>query len=192
MSVSALFVRSDSVYFGLCDAWDIARDASRYAGPFPVVAHPPCRSWGRYSHLAKPRPGERELALLAVDFVRSFGGVLEHPHASKLWRAAGLPSVGRRDEFGGFTLLVDQAWWGHPAPKPTWLYVVGREPESLPALPVSLLRPGRRVENLCAADRERTPEAFASFLVSVAQGCYVDLAEQGITPVVTSSWRLVA
>lgn len=175
MSVSALFVRSDSVYFGLCDAWDIRRDATRYRGPFPVVAHPPCRAWGRYSHLAKPRPFERDLAPYAVDLVRSFGGVLEHPHASKLWGFCGLPRVGERDAWGGFTVLCDQSWWGHPAPKATWLYIVGREPSSLPAMPVALRRPGRRVENLCGADRERTPDAFAAFLVAVAQGCYVDL-----------------
>lgn len=50
MRVAALFVEAHGVYFGLpdVDPWDAARDARQYAGPHPVVAHPPCERWGRY------------------------------------------------------------------------------------------------------------------------------------------------
>lgn len=168
--VSVLFARSDSCYIDLVDdVWDINRDARGYRGPFPVVAHPPCRAWGRLSHLAKPRGDEKALALFAVDCVRSFGGVLEHPHASKLWAAASLPRPGFVDSWGGFTLLVDQGWWGHPAPKPTWLYVCGVDRVSMPVLPVQLHRAGGRTLDLSPSDRERTPLLFARWLVSVAR-----------------------
>ena len=42
--IAALFVATDGCYFGLdgVDPWDIHRDARRYTGPHPVVAHPPC------------------------------------------------------------------------------------------------------------------------------------------------------
>jgi len=58
-NVAALFVRADSSYKSMrgVDAWDEVRDASRYLGPWPVVAHPPCRGWGRLRHLASRSRG---------------------------------------------------------------------------------------------------------------------------------------
>ena len=88
-TVAVLFARSDSVYKTLpgCDVYDMERDARIYDGPHPVVAHPPCRAWGRLRVFASPRPDERNLARLAVAMVREFGGVLEHPAGSTLWAA---------------------------------------------------------------------------------------------------------
>lgn len=171
MLVSVLFARSDSCYFDLAaDVWDINRDARKYLGDQPVVCHPPCRGWGRLRHWAKPRPDEKALALFAVDQVRRVGGVLEHPWGSTLWKAAQLPLPGHGcDAFGGWTLLVDQGWWGHAAPKPTYLYIVGLSRDQLGELPVQLRRAAGRTLELSPADRERTPVAFARFLVDVAE-----------------------
>ena len=48
--IAALFVANPGCYIGLpdVDPWDKERDARTYAGPWPVVAHPPCVRWGRY------------------------------------------------------------------------------------------------------------------------------------------------
>ena len=48
--IAALYVATGGCYFDLegVDPWDEARDARLYAGPHPVVAHPPCQRWGRY------------------------------------------------------------------------------------------------------------------------------------------------
>jgi len=179
--VAALFCRSDSSYLDLLfDVWDAARDARCYAGPWPVVAHPPCRAWGALRHFAKPRDDERELAAFAVAAVRVWGGVLEHPQGSSLWPVAGLPRPGEAaDEFGGFTVLVDQGWFGHFAPKPSWLYVVGMPRHHFPPMPVDDLRrrTGRTLDML-PADRERTPWLFAQFLVGVAARCVTRPAAQ--------------
>lgn len=45
--VAALYVERDGAYYGLehVDPWDVERDARTYAGPWPVVAHPPCNTW---------------------------------------------------------------------------------------------------------------------------------------------------
>jgi hypothetical protein len=50
--IAALYVEPNGAYFGLpgVDPWDQARDARKYAGPWPVVAHPPCERWGRFWH----------------------------------------------------------------------------------------------------------------------------------------------
>lgn len=46
-TVAALFVETGGRYFGLpgIDPWDIERDARKYDGDLPVVAHPPCFLW---------------------------------------------------------------------------------------------------------------------------------------------------
>jgi hypothetical protein len=174
--VSALYCRADSIYRELLfDVWDQARDAQRYTGPWPVIAHPPCRAWGALRHFAKPEPGEKALGLHAVVQVRQWGGVLEHPQGSSLWEAAELPRPGApTDDHGGFTVLVDQGWFGHFAPKPSWLYVVGMPRHHFPPMPVDDLRrrTGRTLDML-PADRERTPWMFARFLIDVAGRCRV-------------------
>ena len=47
--VTALFVQSNGCYFidGV-DCWDEQKDARKYTGNLPVVAHPPCQLWGQY------------------------------------------------------------------------------------------------------------------------------------------------
>lgn len=50
--VAVLFARADSHYKAIdgCDVWDIERDARKWPGGAPVVAHPPCRAWGKASY----------------------------------------------------------------------------------------------------------------------------------------------
>lgn len=71
MTVAILFARADSNYKRLpdCDVWDAERDARRWPGGCTVVAHPPCRAWGRLRHFARPRPDEKALGLWAADQV---------------------------------------------------------------------------------------------------------------------------
>src|SRR5574337_681161 len=91
MTVAVLFARADSIYKALpdCDVWDAERDARRWPGGCPVVAHPPCRAWGRLRTFARPRPDEMNLARLAVALVREFGEAqrLPAPHHEGRTRA---------------------------------------------------------------------------------------------------------
>lgn len=178
--IAVLFARRDSVYKQMlgCDVWDKDRDATHWPGGCSVVAHPPCRAWCRLRMFAKPEIGEKELALFAVEQVRHWGGVLEHPAFSSLWNVAGLPRRLERDCYGGWTLAVPQFWWGHRAAKPTWLYIVGVEPSELPEIPLVLGEPSHVVStrkrvghrpHLHKAEREKTPPAFAAFLCEVAR-----------------------
>lgn len=143
--VAALFVETNGVYFGLpnVDPWDKARDARTYAGPHPVVAHPPCERWGRYWS-GGPNARERRQKgddggcfAAALAAVRQFGGVLEHPEASHAWSAFGLTEPPRcggwvvADFCGGWTCCVEQGHYGHRARKATWLYAHGMRLPSL-------------------------------------------------------------
>ena len=48
--IAALYVEEDGPYSQIdgVDAWGVTRDARQYDGPYPVIAHPPCKRWGRY------------------------------------------------------------------------------------------------------------------------------------------------
>lgn len=146
MTVAALFVRADSIYKTLpgVDAWDAARDARKWPGGAPVVAHPPCRLWASLRTKAKADPSEKDLAHFAIEQVRRWGGVVEHPWLSTLWDEYHLrPSVRgsmRRDKFG-FLLPTDLFSFGYPAKKKTGLYICGIDPRDLPAKPLRLGEP---------------------------------------------------
>lgn len=148
MTVAALYVETDGAYFNLSgvDPWDEARDARAYAGPHPVVAHPPCQRWGKLwagQPLHIKRTGERkkkgddgDCFAAALGSVRTWGGVIEHPWQSHAWPFFGLkvpPRTGgwiEADDWGGWTCCVEQGKYGHTARKPTMLYVVGtKRPE---------------------------------------------------------------
>ncbi|WP_413876361.1 hypothetical protein [Albidovulum sp.] len=167
--VAVLFARRRSVYLSLpgCDVWCEQRDARRWPGGAPVVAHPPCRAWGRLKAFAKPAAGEADLANFAVEQVRRWGGVLEHPAASSLFKVAGLPRpMEPPDCYGGVTIEVNQVDWGHRALKPTWLYLVRVDFAGVvmpaPGCPVTT------VENMGRPEREATPRAFALWLRDLA------------------------
>jgi hypothetical protein len=172
--VAALFVRSDSVYKTLgLDCYDFERDAMTWPGGAPGVYHPPCRAWGKYKHKAKPRQGEKDLARWSMAKVRQFGGVIEHPASSDLWREFSLPGYGIRDTFGGVLFPVYQSWFGHRAPKETALYLVGAEIPNFENFYSDELASGR-IEFMCKAEREKTPPAFALFLSNLASSCVVN------------------
>tara|TARA_R110000868_G_scaffold409899_1_gene696435 strand:- start:33674 stop:34303 length:630 start_codon:yes stop_codon:yes gene_type:complete len=135
-TVAALYVQPGGIYAGLpdVDAWDEARDARLYAGPHPVVAHPPCQRWGRFWHGSPRKPHQFALGddggcfAAALAAVRQWGGVLEHPADSHAWRVHGLKAPARSggwiasDFDGGWTCYVEQGFYGHRARKGTWLY----------------------------------------------------------------------
>jgi hypothetical protein len=188
--VAALFVRKDSAYKALAgvDAWDVMRNARYWSpGGMPVVAHPPCSQWGGLRRMARIDADEKALGPWAVKQVQAHGGVLEHPQGSALWAHAGLPEPDCGiDQYGGWTLEIDQWDWGHVANKPTWLYIVGCTPAQIPPVPPRKEGSSYRVistghglrqgmpgwrSRVTQKEREYTPPALAEWLVSVARRC---------------------
>ena len=203
--IAALFVERGGVYWDLpgVDAWDKERDARLYAGPWPVVAHPPCERWGRYWNGGPSAKVRRELGdddgcfASALASVRRWGGVLEHPEGSHAWRAFGLtppPHDGSWTpadwpEHNGWTCCVEQGAYGHPARKRTWLYAVG---VSLPGLPWGASKPHipedrsarwkarASKDGVCVLlsrkQRAATPILFRDLLLSIAASARQEVA----------------
>lgn len=174
--------------------WGIGRDGRLYDGDEPAVAHPPCKSWGRFAWRKEVDKSGHSCGPRAVEQVRKCGGVIEHPAHSGLWKACGLPKPGQPpDSFGGFTIAVNQVDWGHPAPKPTWLYIVPRGGGNLVRQYIDVERArvaGTGVPTHCIVrkksnphslpelpkkKRHITPPDFAVFLSAVAVLCKEDM-----------------
>lgn len=183
--IAALYVATGGCYFGLpdVDPWDEARDARLYAGPWPVVAHPPCARWGRYasggpSHPGTKTPGDDGCCFAAaLAAVEQWGGVLEHPKDSQAWKHFGLPKPERDGGWTrsllrpGWSCCVDQQHYGHSASKPTWLYYVGPRPPMDLTWGVPRVGMGKRgrLENLSKRQRAATPVPFRDLLISLAE-----------------------
>lgn len=198
--IAALFVLRDGPYSEIpgIDVWDIGRDARKYRGPYPVIAHSPCERWGRY---AKGGPSVRIPKLVgddegcfwsALTSVRRYGGVLEHPEASQAFHFFGLPipkwggGWTEPDRYGGRSCCVAQGNYGHMARKMTWLYaVVDHYPELKWGPTASKVRMdlgfhskeerARAIktgvcQRLSKRQRTLTPEPFRDLLINLVKG----------------------
>lgn len=188
--VAALFVQKGGTYFGPefadVDPWDVERDAMGYGGPLPVVAHPPCSRWCRLAGVVEARWGHRRgedggTFASALESVRRFGGVLEHPAYTDAWPAFGLPAPVRggwcRCTDGGWVCHVEQGLYGSRARKATWLYAFGVEaPPSLlwgaaiASATVSFMtnHGGGSLPRLSKREASKSPASFARMLVELA------------------------
>lgn len=177
MTVAVLYAYADGPYAGLdgVDVWDVTRDARTYAGPHPVVAHPPCERWGRYWHggpsakVRRTKGDDGGCFASALASVRRWGGVLEHPEASAAWDTFSLHRPPRgggwvvADDVGGWTCCVEQGHYGHRARKATWLYAVGCD---LPSLRWGASSGGVRLDYGFHSAEERAAAKAAGWVAS--------------------------
>lgn len=185
--IAALFVSRRGPYWDRpgVDAWDEKRDARKYDGSHPVVAHPPCGRWCQMAKLVEARYGYKagedggcfESALANV---LRCGGVLEHPAFTKAWERYGLVApqghFWQRTVMGYWVCQVSQCAYGCRARKLTWLLYSGDVPPA--ELDWSTPEHTGRVggcENrglgaprIYSAEASRTPEPFAQELIDLA------------------------
>lgn len=185
-AVAILYAQRDSVYLGLRSCgFDLPivsylgspdlPDSRAYMGPHPVVAHPPCAPWGRLRGMS--HGADRDCGIEALNAVTAFGGCVEQPAWSALFRAAGVAHVpGVVDRWGGRIVPIpDARALGHVARKPTWIYMVGVPQDvrsaawRMYALQLCIFpRPVKLIENMSKRQREATPEPMARYLVYCA------------------------
>lgn len=196
--IAALYVETGGAYFDLegVDPWDEPRDARRYEGPHPVVAHPPCQRWGAMAKVNyirwggdHNRPGNDGGCFeSALSSVRRWGGVLEHPAATRAWATYGLAKpIGTgwsKCLDGGWVCEVWQSAYGHRANKATWLYAFGMDnpPPLRWERPRGTHQVGFQDQRGKAANKPTlrpkeaaaTPLAFRDALISIARTVAVD------------------
>lgn len=190
--IAALYVETDGCYFGLpgVDPWDKSRDARSYAGPHPVVAHPPCQRWGSMAFVNYARWGgvqnmprnDGGCFASALHAVRLWGGVLEHPAKSRAWEWFGLAKPEMEGwtkcPTGGWVCEVWQSAYGHRANKATWLYATVPHPPELDwSRPVGSHQVGfqdqrgksRNKPTLSSKEAAASPILFRDALINIAK-----------------------
>jgi hypothetical protein len=197
--INALYVATNGIYFNdpRIIPWDELSDAKNCTNGLPAITHPPCERWGRYwsggpSVKVKKNLGDDNQCFAhALWYVRTFGGVIEHPEASHAFRFYGLtrPKIssgwGLPDEWGGRVCCVAQGNYGHKARKLTWLYGVNINFKELDwSLPKDMMRMelGPRskehakelrksglgkIQRLSSYERLATPEPFKELLIEL-------------------------
>ena len=191
--VVALYIDDHGPYPALLGAdacWGVARDARLYRGPWPVVAHPPCGPWGMLREHCKYQ--DPSCAPRAFEQVREFGGMLEHPAHSRIFRHICAPFPGELpDAWGGRTWAVNQLAWGHKCSKPTWLYVVGVQASEVAGgvrtggVATHILTRDRRLAErdprpeVSSNVRSLSPVAFAEWLIHLARRAQTSVRSTG-------------
>lgn len=200
--IAALYVEPEGAYIGIpgVDPWSESRDARTYAGPHPVVAHPPCQRWGAMAAVNYARwggehnkPGnDMGCFASALSAVKSYGGVMEHPAKSRAYDAYGLTKprgIGwQRCQSGGWVCEVWQSAYGHRANKATWLYFFGdAKPQELDwSRPRGSHQVGfqdqrgkaRNKPTLGKKEALATPQAFRDILIQIARSANVKKEDQ--------------
>ncbi len=190
--IAALFVQTNGAYFGLkgVEPWDEKRDARLYAGPHPVVAHPPCQLWVNFAALnfkryggEYNRPGnDGGCFASALAAVRNWGGVLEHPAGSRAFAYHDIPTpkgIGWQrvlGELGDAPEWICEVWqsaYGHLARKRTWLFAAIETPPELDwSRPAGTHQVGwfdRIKPTLSKREASATPAAFREALLQIAE-----------------------
>jgi len=190
--IAALFVETGGCYYNLpgVDPWDIHRDARKYNGPHPIVAHPPCQLWGPFAAINYKRWGGEHnrpgndggcFSYAILSLIR-FGGVIEHPAKSKAWDYYELKRPFKAGwnfaEPGYWVCEVWQSAYGHKANKATWLLYSGeRRPFELDwSRPQGTHQIGfhdqrgkdRNKPTVSGKEASATPTAFRDVLIRLA------------------------
>lgn len=137
--IPVLFTSKNSLYLEdpRFDCYGEDRDAMTWTGTVPAIYHPPCRLFSVLKGLSNAGKCEKFYGYYSIMSARRFGGIVEHPNGSTLFKEMGCDLSGKVDQYGGFLRKVNLSWFGFPAEKQTLIYIKGCRPAKLPAHPIS-------------------------------------------------------
>lgn len=178
----ALYVHKNSNYklYDEFDCYDEDRNALNYNSSMPVVAHPPCRLFSKLRAFSKADISEKRLAYHALQVVRNNGGILEHPCTSRLWIEKEIVKPGTTDVYGGFTISINQSWFGYYTQKRTRLYIVGISPAQLPSYPLSFDLIERKFDNLTPKQRSESTNQLIEWFLEILHLIYQNKKKNSI------------
>lgn len=106
-----LCVDDSSNYFYIpnLDLYTKDRNAFNYNGDTMLICHPPCAQWSKLNGLAHVNNLEKNLGPFCIELVNKYGGIVEHPVGSSLFKYCGVKIKN--------IISVNQSWWGFPAQK---------------------------------------------------------------------------
>lgn len=177
--VNILFASKDSFYFQIpgLNVFDEKRNAESVERKGVFICHPPCAQWSRLRYFSNFNSRLKAYGPWSILLVRKFGGIIEHPASSLLFKKY-LPLPGQPpDKYGGFSLKITMHQFGASYHKPTWIYIVGINKKDLPAEPLnfsvishSISNPGKRsaLKEISKKERSLSPFPFIFWLVQVA------------------------
>lgn len=143
MSIPVLFTSENTLYKydSAFDCYGVDRNALTWSGSKPAIYHPPCRLFSKMKAFSSAGKCEKLFGYWSIMSVRKFGGIVEHPKSSDLWKEMECDLTGNVDKYGGFLISVNLNWFGFPAKKETLIYIVGCSRSDLPVCPYTLDAP---------------------------------------------------
>ena len=145
----------------------LAENALLHPPQSPAIYHPPCRLFSKLRAFSNAPASEMYLAHWSMYFARCFGGIVEHPYDSLLWKIYNINQVNTLDEFGGFFTVLDQYNFGFPTRKRTGLYIVGISPNELPQQPLKLYISEKKFDRLSPVQRSLTPPLLIDYFINI-------------------------
>jgi len=166
--INVLFTNKFSIYDILnCNTYNEDRNALTFSKNIPAIYHPPCRLFSRLKTFSKADKSEKELAFWSIEKVNKYGGLIEHPLGSSLFKESGIKLNDDNH------IIIKLSNFGFEAEKKTIIYFNGIEKNELPLLPYNNRPVKKTIPQLSYKKRANTPFCCAIYLIELIKFMYI-------------------
>lgn len=166
LKVPVYFVKNNSHYKKLnADCYDIDRDALTTKRTDIGIYHPPCRLFSKLKYFSKADYSEKNLAYWSIDRIQEYGGILEHPNGTSLFKEKNIKLTASN------CIKVNLSWFGFQCEKSTLIFYNKIQLEDFPQLPLNFNAIESKVSKLSQSKRDVTPLNMCEWLLEAVQNC---------------------